>query len=147
MSHNRIARMTRQRQVILEEIRKTDSHPTADELYQLVRKRLPHVSLGTIYRNLEVLAAENKIQKLELGGSQKRFDGNPSNHHHVRCIRCGRVADVHIEPCDEIDYSTLEVDGFEIIGRRVKFIGICSECKTEERMQNREENQKGGYNA
>ncbi len=139
MSNNRIARMTRQRQVILEEIRKTDSHPTADGLYQLVRKRLPHVSLGTIYRNLEVLAAENQIQKLELGGSQKRFDGNPSDHHHVRCIHCGRVADVHIEPGDEIDYSALSVKGFEVIGRRVKFIGICSECKAENHTQNREE--------
>jgi Fur family ferric uptake transcriptional regulator len=68
--------MTRQRKVILEEIRKTDSHPTADELYQRVRQRLPHVSLGTIYRNLETLAASGLIQKLEMGGSQKRFDGN-----------------------------------------------------------------------
>lgn len=138
MSSNRIARMTCQRRIILEEIKKIDSHPTADELYQLVRQRLPHVSLGTIYRNLEVLAADGQIQKLELSGSQKRFDGNTYEHHHVRCIRCGRVADVPIESSYETDYPALNVNGFEIIGRRVEFIGICSECKIDSHTQNRE---------
>ena len=122
MSHQ-ISRMT------LEEIKKTDSHPTADELYQRVRQRLPHVSLGTIYRNLETLAASGLIQKLEIGGSQKRFDGDLAAHHHVRCTACGHVTDVHIGPADGINYSILDARGYDITGHRVEFIGLCPECR------------------
>ena len=74
-------RMTQQRQVILEELRNVNTHPSADEIYEMVRKRLPRISLGTVYRNLEILCASGEIQKLEAGGSIKRFDGNPRNHY------------------------------------------------------------------
>jgi Fur family ferric uptake transcriptional regulator len=67
--------MTRQRKVILEELRNVDTHPSADEIYEMVRKRLPHISLGTVYRNLEILSETGAIQKLELGCAQKKFDG------------------------------------------------------------------------
>ena len=62
--------MTRQRQIILEELRKVVTHPSADEVYEMVRKRLPRISLGTIYRNLEILSENGDIQKLELGLKQ-----------------------------------------------------------------------------
>ena len=68
-------RMTRQRRVILEELRKVKTHPSADEIYEIVRKRLPRISLGTVYRNLEILSESGDIQKLEPGCSLKRFDG------------------------------------------------------------------------
>lgn len=87
-------RMTRQRAVILEELRKTKSHPTADELYSIVRERLPRISLGTVYRNLDFLADSGEIRRLEAAGSTKRFDGDISWHQHVRCLRCGRIGDV-----------------------------------------------------
>ena len=66
--------MTRQRKVILEELLKQNAHPSADEIYQMVRRRMPRISLGTVYRNLEVLASMGKIQKLELSGALKRYD-------------------------------------------------------------------------
>ena len=69
-------RMTRQRRVILEELRKVNNHPSAYEIYEFVRKRLPRISLGTVYRNLEILSESGDIQKLEPGCSLKRFDGN-----------------------------------------------------------------------
>jgi Fur family ferric uptake transcriptional regulator len=61
--------MTRQRRVILEELRKVNTHPSADEIYEIVRKRLPRISLGTVYRNLEILSESGDIQKLEPGCS------------------------------------------------------------------------------
>jgi Fur family ferric uptake transcriptional regulator len=64
--------MTRQRKVILEELLKQNAHPSADEIYHMVRRRMPRISLGTVYRNLEVLANMDKIQKLELSGALKR---------------------------------------------------------------------------
>ncbi|MCJ7604005.1 MAG: transcriptional repressor, partial [Desulfobulbaceae bacterium] len=69
-------RMTKQRQVILEELRKVKTHPTADDMYQMLRKKMPKISLGTVYRNLEILSESGIIQKLDVGGTQKRFDGD-----------------------------------------------------------------------
>jgi len=64
-------RMTRQRRIILEELRKVDSHPTADEVYEMVRRQLPRISLGTVYRNLEILSREGLIQKVVLGARRR----------------------------------------------------------------------------
>ena len=99
-------RMTRQRNVILEELRKVDTHPSADEVYDMVRRRLPRISLGTVYRNLEILSQNGRIQKLEIGGTQKRFDGNPANHYHLRCIHCDRLADAPAGIDVAVDFDT-----------------------------------------
>ena len=95
MTETKFQRNTPQRRVILEELQKTSSHPTAAELYAKVRRRLPRISLGTVYRNLDLLAEMGKIQKLDLAGGETRFDGNPEPHCHMRCVRCGRVDDLH----------------------------------------------------
>jgi Fe2+ or Zn2+ uptake regulation protein len=121
--------MTRQRRVILEELKKFSSHPTADEVYERARRRLPRISLGTVYRNLEILSECGMIQKLELGGSQKRFDGTVENHYHVRCIRCGSVKDVSMEPLTTLERALRGVSDYEIIGSRLEFVGFCPQCK------------------
>ena len=121
-------RMTRQRAVILEELRKTKSHPTADELYSIVRERLPRISLGTVYRNLDFLADSGEIRRLEAAGSTKRFDGDISWHQHVRCLRCGRIGDV-MQPLATPSVDGIQVEGFfSIVGSRIEFDGICVEC-------------------
>lgn len=121
-------RMTRQRRVILEELRKVDSHPSADEVYEMVRKRLPRISLGTVYRNLEILSESGDIQKLEPGCSLKRFDGNPSEHCHIHCVRCHRIADLPMVPDLAIDLAGVYTTDFKIVGHRLEFIGLCSQC-------------------
>lgn len=121
-------RMTRQRKVILEELRKVNTHPSADELYEMVRKRLPRISLGTVYRNLEILSASGNIQKLEPGCSLKRFDGNPSEHCHIRCVSCDRVVDAAITPDLEIDLEQVNSTDFKIIGHKLEFFGLCPQC-------------------
>ena len=90
-------RLTTQRQIILEELGKVTSHPTASEVYDMVRKRLPRIGLGTVYRNLELMAESGIILKLEVGGTQKRFDATVESHYHIRCSGCGRVDDIDIE--------------------------------------------------
>lgn len=121
-------RMTRQRAVILEELRKTKSHPTADELYSIVRERLPRISLGTVYRNLDFLADSGEIRRLEAAGCTKRFDGDISWHQHVRCLRCGRIGDV-MQPLDAPAVEGIQVEGFSaIVGSRIEFDGICVAC-------------------
>ena len=121
--------MTEQRRVILDGVQRLESHPTADELYQSVRKRLPSISLGTVYRNLEVLSEAGMIQKLEISGSQKRFDGKTENHYHVRCLKCGRVDDIRTGPVVDLDKVAKSVHGYVIVSHRLEFVGICPRCR------------------
>ncbi|MCG6909228.1 MAG: transcriptional repressor [Deltaproteobacteria bacterium] len=126
-------RTTRQRMVILEELRSRNDHPSADELYERVRKRLPRISLGTVYRNLEVLCQLGEIQKLELSGSLKRYDGVCSKHYHIRCVQCDRVDDAPIAPLNQIEDELYEATVYEIIGHNLEFTGLCPECTRKSR--------------
>lgn len=120
--------MTRQRKVILEELRRNNTHPTADEIYDIVRKHLPRISLGTVYRNLDILCELGAIQKLEFGGTQKRFDGNPEIHYHIRCVCCDRVDNAPVGPLKDIENQLMGTTDYKIIGHRLEFIGLCPEC-------------------
>ena len=121
-------RMTRQRKVILEELRKVDTHPSADEVYEMVRKHLPRISLGTVYRNLEILSESGEIQKIELGCSSKRFDGIAENHYHIRCIDCDRLIDAPADFDVAVNHNLKNAIDFKIIGHKLEFIGICPDC-------------------
>jgi Fur family ferric uptake transcriptional regulator len=121
-------RLTSQRQVILEELKKVKSHPTANEIYDMVRKRLPRIGLGTVYRNLDLLAERGIINKLDVCGEQKRFDGNISPHYHIRCNQCNRVEDIFIERDMELEKNAASSCNYKILDHHVQFSGICSKC-------------------
>jgi len=121
-------RLTTQRQIILEELGKVTSHPTANEVYDMVRKRLPRIGLGTVYRNLELMAESGIILKLEVGGTQKRFDATVENHYHVRCSSCGKVDDIEIPVQDQINAMAAEATDYEILGHHIEFSGVCKDC-------------------
>lgn len=121
-------RMTKQRQIIIEELKKVTSHPTADQLYEIVRKKLPKISLSTVYRNLETLSAEGTILKMDAAGTQKRFDATVENHYHIRCIRCGRVDDVDMETIPEIEEIARMRSNYQSVSHVVEFTGICPDC-------------------
>jgi Fur family ferric uptake transcriptional regulator len=133
MGTGRFQRNTRQRQVILEELRKLTSHPTAAGLYEIVRRRLPRISLGTVYRNLELLAQMGTIQKLDLAGGQARFDGNPGRHHHVRCTCCGRVDDIWGLPLDLAELRHNDSSGYLLLAYRLELTGVCPRCREQSR--------------
>ena len=121
-------RNTRQRTVILEKLREVASHPTADEIFAMTREALPRISLGTVYRNLELLARQGDILCLESGASQKRFDGNIRPHHHVRCTECGKLGDIEANlPLPAI--AGVNVKGFTLTGAQLMFEGVCDRCK------------------
>ena len=125
----RKTRKTHQRQVILEEIKKVVSHPTADEIYEMVRERVPRVSLGTVYRNLETLSESGVIGKIELGGAQKRFDGNPEDHYHIRCVNCGRLDDILPRPLPDIENAFYNSCDYQVTGHQLMLTGLCPKCK------------------
>jgi len=104
------------------------SHPTADEMYEMIRKRLPRISLGTVYRNLEILSEKGVIQKLSVGGTKKRFDGDVSEHYHLRCTSCGRVDDVDLPPDTSLDEKVESMSGYKIDRHSMEFIGVCPHC-------------------
>ena len=121
-------RLTSQRQVILEELKKVKSHPTANEMYDMVRKRLPRIGLGTVYRNLDFMAELGIIRKLEVGGKQQRFDGDIKPHSHIRCIKCNRVEDVFIKMDTGLEKNAASCCDYKILDHHVQFSGICSKC-------------------
>ena len=115
--------------MILEELQKLTTHPSAATLHGIVRERLPKVSLGTVYRNLDLLARAGVIQKLSTGVPEARFDRNPEFHYHVCCVNCGRVDDVHDAPIDLVECEINELQGFDILGHQLQLIGICPDCR------------------
>ncbi len=115
--------------MIIELLRKADSHLTADEIYEMVRARLPRISLGTVYRNLEILSRLGMIQKLEVGGAQKRFDAKTKKHYHLRCLSCGRIDDAPIKVKTTLETSLEGLTEYEIIGHQLEFIGFCIKCR------------------
>ncbi|MBU4525978.1 MAG: transcriptional repressor [Desulfomicrobium sp.] len=126
-------RLTNQRRMILEELKSVTTHPTADEIYGMVRQKLPRISLGTVYRNLEVLSSLGLVRKLENAAGQKRFDGDVSPHHHIRCDTCGKVGDIFDAP----DVSGIELGvstDFQITGLSLEFSGICPQCLSAKRL-------------
>jgi Fur family ferric uptake transcriptional regulator len=127
--HERPRRNTRQREVVLEELRKLTSHPTASELYEIARHRLPRISLGTVYRNLQLLADIGTICKMETAGSEARYDANVTPHSHVRCVCCGRVDDAHGVTADLPEDRIKNLGGYDILGYRLEFDGICPDCR------------------
>jgi Fur family peroxide stress response transcriptional regulator len=122
-------RKTRQKATILEVLKGTTSHPTADWIYNEVRKEIPNISLGTVYRNLRLLSESGEILELVLCGSLSRFDARNDNHYHFRCEKCGQVFDVD-EPVNfELDKIAARRTGFRIIYHRLEFYGLCLECQ------------------
>jgi Fur family ferric uptake transcriptional regulator len=129
MSGHKIHRNTLQRKVILEELQKLRTHPTASALHVLVQKRLPKISLGTVYRNLEYLSRRGTIKKLTISGGETRFDATVEPHQHVRCVRCSRVDDAAVPPLAVPHIGIQDVGGYQILGYRLEFLGVCPECR------------------
>lgn len=122
-------RLTPQRAEVLAELQAAHDHPTAAQLFERLRPRLPHLSLGTVYRNLDVLAADGVITRLAGPGTQTRWDGAPPDHDHVRCRWCGTVTDI---PAVPLAGNPALPGGFALEGRRLEFTGTCAACAAHE---------------
>lgn len=121
-------RMTRQREIVLEELSRTREHPKADEIYQMVRKKLPHISFGTVYRNLRLLKELGLVRELSYGKNFSRYEAFFENHQHFTCKNCGRVMDID-EPLS-VPTSGVTVGGkrMEVDDYRLEFYGTCADC-------------------
>ena len=126
-------RTSRQREAILRVLRSTVCHPTADWVYGEVRREIPGISLGTVYRNLRLLTETGEVRSYESIGGVSRYDGCTAAHYHFRCERCGALIDVE-EPVDQdLDRRVAVRTGLHIRCHVLEFRGLCGACQRAEK--------------
>jgi len=124
-----MSRETRQKEAILRVLNNTMIHPTADWIYNEIRREIPNISLGTVYRNLRLLCQNGEILELGLCGSLRRFDGRRDNHYHFRCESCGQVFDVDEPVNKKLDREAARRTGFKVLYHRLEYRGLCQKCE------------------
>lgn len=120
-------RMTRQRAAILEVLSGTPGHLTADQVYQRVRRKCPGTNLTTVYRNLALMTQEGLIGKVNFGDDRSRFESNRGHHHHLVCLKCGRVLEISECPV-HLEERLLKAVGFNLIRHQFEAFGYCEDC-------------------
>lgn len=129
---------SRQRESIKEFLMTRNDHPSADIVYHYIRKVYPNISLGTVYRNLSLLADIGEIQKISTGDGADRFDGQTNPHYHVVCTHCHRVMDLPMEFQSDIEQKAAKYFDGEIKSHVTNFYGVCSECLKDEKQADSE---------
>ena len=124
----KVQRYSHQRERIYEMVCSTKEHPTAQMVYDALRTEMPRLSLGTVYRNLQQMAADGRL--IELDGPVARFDATVAPHTHFRCSCCGQVADVDL-PYDSALDRAVNNEGWNVSSHNLMFIGICPACAGE----------------
>ncbi len=119
---------SRQREKILSLLRSTDTHPTASWIYDELKKDFNNLSMGTVYRNINILIDQNLIQKIEAGSSFDRFDGNTCTHYHFICEKCGCIDDLPLDVCSELNKVIEESTSYKTEKHRLDFYGTCPSC-------------------
>jgi len=119
--------LTIQRRVILETLAERDDHPTADDIWEAVRVRMPDVSRTTAYRALDTLVRLGLAVRICHPGSSVRFDAKTRRHHHLVCVRCERIVDIDVPALDKLALPTDK--SFAITDYSVHFRGLCAACR------------------
>ncbi|MCQ2412448.1 MAG: transcriptional repressor [Sphaerochaetaceae bacterium] len=122
-------RNTIQKQLVLDAVSSLACHATAEEVYAFVAKDHPSVGKGTVYRNLNILASEGAILKIEVPGKAEHFDHNVHSHYHVVCVNCARMFDVDMEPLSDMKQRIRNTNGIDFLDYDLVFKGICPNCK------------------
>lgn len=121
-------RMTRQKAAIFRILESSGTHPTADWIYEQVRRKIPHISLGTVYRNLRTLADTGEIRELRYGTEQSRFEIASEPHAHFYCRICDEIFDVELQPSFCVEQMVAPETPHIILGQQTVFFGYCPGC-------------------
>ena len=124
----RIERYSRQKEEIYRILKDTNIHPIAEWIYKKAKRKIPRLSLGTVYRNLNQLHQKGAIKKFTFGSPLEHFDGNITPHQHFICKRCGKIYDLFLDLEKEIRIKTKKVMKFRVQEIEVEFYGTCSNC-------------------
>ena len=123
---------SRQREAILEELRKRHDHPTADLLYRSLRESFPRISLGTVYRNLNLLADLGQISRIRCEEGMEHFDCDTCDHYHFVCRSCGKILDLPMDIITDLDSRAESAGVGSVETHSLLFYGRCSACGTED---------------
>lgn len=119
---------SKQREALLRILCGVNTHPTADRLYEEIRKEFPKISLATVYRNLNQLVENGEIIRLECNGEAEHYDGNPKKHYHFICRKCTAIIDVSISDACKINDLVIEKDMLKVEDHELFFYGLCQNC-------------------
>lgn len=120
---------SRQREIIRSFIKGRNDHPTADVVYANVRKELPNISLGTVYRNLLFMVDNNELVKVDVGDGTIHFDPTISQHSHFVCECCGKIKDITIMADDSTIDAVESNERVKIKSHSILFKGLCDKCR------------------
>lgn len=125
-------RYSKQRELIYSNLMARHDHPTAEAIYRDLKKDHPELSLGTVYRNLNFLADNKRIRKLDVGQKMVHFDGDLSNHHHFICSKCKKVFDINFQD-EQIRMVVRQQTNHQIDKVEIVFSGVCESCLMKEK--------------
>lgn len=123
---------TKQRTLIYETVQGSYAHPTADDVFREVRQTLPNISLGTVYRNLNVLTELEKIRKISVPGQPDHFDRQSTWHDHMVCVHCGKVLDVTLRSTPSLEQQLAVQSGLQITGYALVAYCVCPACEKQQ---------------
>lgn len=123
-----VRRNTYQRDLIRTVMNDNFDHPTADEIYELVRKIDSKISRGTVYRNLKILVENNEIIHYHSPFGPDHYDSKITPHYHCLCKKCGKLFDSGISYQENLNKANLSLDGFKLEYHDLVFVGVCKEC-------------------
>ncbi len=126
---------SRQRDMILQALKLSCTHPTADELYQTIKLQDAHISLATIYRNLNLMDELGIIRKIPMGSAPDRYDPNAKKHAHISCRNCGKVCDLELSSIDAVEKELMTLTDFCAITYDVVFTGLCAQCQKNQKKE------------
>jgi len=125
-----IYRNSRQRNRILNLLRSRDDHPDADLIYRELKKEFPRLSMGNVYRNLNILVKQRRIHRIKLGSGSDRYDAVMDHHYHFICESCHSVMDVELPPQDRLNEQAAQLTGCTVTGHQIRFFGLCPRCQS-----------------
>lgn len=131
-------KITPQRMAIYSNLRHNKSHPTTDDLYQIVKKLFPAISYDTINRTLVTFSEIGIIEVVEGHGTSRRFDSDIESHHHFHCTLCNTIFDLQWEDFDSLPIPDEILNKFTIQNKRVVLKGLCDKCKTKKIIKNKQ---------
>jgi Fur family transcriptional regulator, peroxide stress response regulator len=123
--------LTPQRLAIYQILASDDSHPGAEDIYRRIKPNLPSLSLGTVYRTLELFEAHGLVSRVHAFSDQARFDANLDAHHHLVCVRCRRVIDFEDDRLEALPVEKRNLNGFQVMSHRIHLVGLCQACQSQ----------------
>lgn len=131
--HDRDCKLTPQRQKILKVfIDNVEKHLSAEDVYEILKRKYPDIGLATVYRTLDLLADMDVLQRMDFGDNRSRYEFTQNevhHHHHLICTRCGTVTEFADDLLDSLEDAISTHSGFEVVDHQLKFFGYCKKCR------------------